>query len=95
MTPSGAFARFLLAGLLCLLAVPRASAVKTERLHRFAAAPRPPSPVEVLSGPPLVPFKAGVPPAPAAAPPGPAARLRRHARAVAQLARRRRSALLR
>ncbi|MDD2806311.1 MAG: S8 family serine peptidase [Elusimicrobiales bacterium] len=60
MTLSGAPARLLLAGLLCLLAVPRAAAVKTERLHRFAAAGGSPVSVEVVSGSALVRFKAGI-----------------------------------
>jgi thermitase len=67
MTLTGALARLLLAGLLCLLAVPRAAAVKTERLHRFAAASGAPASVEVVSGSALVSFKAGVSSAAAAA----------------------------
>jgi len=64
---TGAPARILLAGLLCLLAVPRASAVKTERLHRFAASAGGPAYVEVVSGSALVKFKTGVSTAAAAA----------------------------
>ncbi|OGR79861.1 MAG: hypothetical protein A2X32_00150 [Elusimicrobia bacterium GWC2_64_44] len=68
MTLTGAPARYLLAGLLCLSAVPRAAAVKTERLHRFSAsAGGSASTIEVVSGTALVSFKTGVSSAAAAA----------------------------